>query len=141
MGFHVCEYCTQVSFSGRAKQPALSSGDVSLFFADRGMGHQWVMPDMIVHYVRDHGYLPPQEFIDDMMLGQHIIGERWQTKGISSLTPTRQVGYLSGDFPHGVPPTGFLEKLQSLMQKEQDGGDRRQTRGMSFNPFGEKKTP
>lgn len=54
MGFHVCEYC------GTNPQPKprfsfLSSGDVTLVF---GNGHMWEMPDMILHYVADHGWLP-----------------------------------------------------------------------------------
>lgn len=121
MGFHICEYCTQ---RGSA---ATSSGDVTLRFSD---GQTWEMPDMIVHYIQNHGYLPPQEFIDDVLLGQHVAGERWQTKSITSPTSAQSIGYLSGDYPQGETPAGFLDRLQVLMEKAKDGGDRRQTRGI-----------
>lgn len=126
MGFHICEYCTQTGTLPHPSHSATSSGDVTLSLFDRGSGRsKWVFPDMIVHYVRDHGYQPPAEFIEDVMQGQYAGGVRWQTRGI---TPAKQVGYLSGDYPRGIVPEGFLEKLQQLIQKATNEGDYRQIR-------------
>lgn len=32
-------------------------------------GRRYASPDMIIHYVQEHGYQPPQDFIDGVMLG------------------------------------------------------------------------
>lgn len=116
MGFHVCEYCGE----------ATSSGDVTMAFMN---GHVWMMPDMILHYVADHGWLPPADFQGDVMAVQPIAMLRQQTKGVD----VRRVGYLSGpqiDWQQGpqLAPTFFL-RLWSLMQRAARQGDRKQTRG------------
>src|SRR5262245_50585720 len=50
LGVHRCELCHQFNAGGHFGVPL---GDVL-----------YVAPDMIIHYVEDHGYCPPQEFID-----------------------------------------------------------------------------
>lgn len=114
MGFHVCEYCRQ----------ATSSGDVTMSFST---GRTWVMPDMILHYVRDHGYLPPAEFIEDVMWSDYTGGDRAQTRGASA---PQMVGYLSGEYESGAVPEGFVEELGALMQRASTEGNRSQTRGL-----------
>jgi hypothetical protein len=52
-GPHRCELCGGAMASGNFGVPG---GDV-LF----------VCPEMIAHYVADHGYLPPKEFLDAIM--------------------------------------------------------------------------
>lgn len=116
MGFHVCEYCHNEH----------SSGDVTLAFAN---GHSWVMPDMILHYVADHDYLPPDDFIEDILHGQLTGAGCAQSKG----TPT-PVGYLSGPFRTGANTADMLEqaffvRLWSLLNKANKSGGRMQTRG------------
>ena len=125
MGFHVCEYC------GWDPQPKplfshLSSGDVTLVF---DFGRMWEMPDMILHYVADHNWQPPAEFIDDVMNHNLVAGQRAQTK--SPTRPTR-IAYLSGPFRTGPVPAGFVEKLESLMKQVAEMGKRVQYRG--FEP-------
>jgi hypothetical protein len=111
MGFHVCEYCLPPT------RPATSSGDVTLCFMVDGKEHKWIMPDMIIHYVRDHGYLPDAEFIEDAMHGHSCQGTRRQTRGMTTMSLVRTVGYLSGDYPQGEVLDGFVEKLQRLMEQ------------------------
>ncbi len=53
MGFHTCEFCDKASASGTFGVPA---GD-RVFY----------VPEMIVHYVEQHGYAPPAEFIAAVM--------------------------------------------------------------------------
>jgi hypothetical protein len=62
-GHHVCELC-----------PGASWGDP--YFRDMGNGEIWVRdaggtwyaaPRLIVHYVEEHGYCPPQGFIDAVL--------------------------------------------------------------------------
>ena len=112
MGFHMCEYCNGET----------SSGDVHLTF---GSGKTYIMPDMIVHYIERHGYQPPQEFIRDVMGGQLLSGERWQTRAI----PER-VGYLSGEYPRGDVPHLFVYVLAGMMAIAAKQGRRQQTKGM-----------
>lgn len=121
MGFHVCEYCKP---GARNRYPNTSSGDVTLVFES---GRIWEMPDMILHYVADHGWLPPAEFVDDVLRGQVVSGNRLQTKSV--VAPTR-IGYLSGQYRQGAVPRGFVEKLESLMLQAARMGERRQYRGM-----------
>lgn len=121
MGFHVCEYCEQKGIT--ISRGNTSSGDVIMEFAS---GRSWIMPDMIIHYVRDHGYLPPREFCEDVMSGNLIAGKRLQTKGITS--PTK-VGYLSGPFETSEPNIKFCFRLANLMQLAREMGNRIQYRG------------
>lgn len=117
VGFHICEYCKTTE---KSRYPITSSGDVTLVFDS---GRAWQMPDMILHYVADHNWLPPAELIEDVMKKKMIDGERLQTKGI----PTN-VGYLSGPFETGRVPKYFVEKLESLMHQAERQGNRIQFR-------------
>lgn len=112
MGFHVCEYC-------REKRVGLFvniSGDVYLAFES---GRIWQMPDMILHYVADHKFKPPVEFIEDVMNGVVLTSKRLQTRGLA-----KKVGYLSGDFDQGEVPNRFVEKLLLLMVAAEKSGNR-----------------
>jgi hypothetical protein len=53
MGFHTCEFCQQAHGIRNLGVPA---GDV-LFVA----------PEMVAHYVEQHGYAPPPEFVAAVM--------------------------------------------------------------------------
>lgn len=120
MGIHVCAYV----HVGEVWYPDTSSGDVVLKFSS---GRAWEMPDMILHYIRDHNFLPPAEFIDDVMNHVYVGGERYQTKSLDTSRPV-MVGYLTGAFEIGNVPSYFVEKLESLMSKSERDGMRRQTR-------------
>lgn len=119
MGFHVCEYCTADD-----RKAETSSGDVTLSFAN---GRKYVMPDMIQHYVRDHGFKPPQNFVDDVLNSEFVGGSRTQTR---SVTEPEKVGYLSGNFERGSVPEQFLTKLEELMREAAANGGREQTKGL-----------
>jgi hypothetical protein len=58
-GLHTCEFCRKIRACGNFGVP---SGDV-LFMA----------PEMIVHYVEQHRYLPPTEFVT-AVLGSPLPG-------------------------------------------------------------------
>jgi hypothetical protein len=125
VGFHVCEYCQQ---EGRLKEPMeygpFSSADVLLCLNPKRV---WVFPHVgLLHYVTQHDYKPPQEFIDDVLLGS-LLG--WDNKEI---TPTK-VGYLTGRFTKGPVPHYFASKLASLILITKAAGWPmfRQTRGYS----------
>jgi hypothetical protein len=51
-GIHFCEICRQVV--GREE-----------FFIDLG-GVRYILPQMVVHYIEDHGYAPPSDFLEQL---------------------------------------------------------------------------
>jgi hypothetical protein len=118
MGFHICKYCVDVP-NAPSRFSNISSGDVTLLFEN---GNQWTMPDMILHYITDHGYKPPQCFIVDV-LTQALAGSgRVQMRGMTSarvieVRSALDVGYLDGPYDEGDVPAGFIEKLETLMKQ------------------------
>ena len=54
-GYHYCELC-----SGPAEQRARCSRDIVLEID----GRRYQSPAMIAHYIREHGYCPPAEYLD-----------------------------------------------------------------------------
>jgi hypothetical protein len=122
MGFHICEYCTNVN--RKSEFSNMSSGDVTLTFDS---GRSWMMPDMILHYVADHNWQPPGDFVNDVMKHQLVGSQRLQTKSVS--IPTR-IGYLIGPFNTGFVPKRFVRRLQSLMADADRLGNRTQYRGI-----------
>lgn len=120
MGFHVCEYCKK---GQKNKHHNTSSGDVTLHF---GSGRSYVMPDMILHYVVDHGWVPPGEFINDVMNDKVVESDRVQMRGCGS----KAIGYLKGKFETGSVPNGFVEKLAILMAAAEQNGYRLQTKSL-----------
>lgn len=117
MGFHVCEYCKNET----------SSGDVTLEFEN---GHIYEMPDMILHYIAEHSWVPSKSFMDDVLNERLAAGRRLQTKGLNE---TIKIGYLSGPLPDNpnVLLPGFFMRLWSLMRQAQRMGKRSVTRGIS----------
>ena len=68
-GFHICEFCDMP----RDKVPMAQRGDevLNLGFAEirvssRG-GRVYAAPNLIYHYVVEHHYRPPEEFIQAVM--------------------------------------------------------------------------
>ena len=128
MGFHHCGFCPPdpvVNTFGN-----LSSGDVNLTFAN---GNRWVMPDMILHYVADHGWRPPQKFIEDVMNGEYADSGRAQTCNmtINEIMRGERVGYLADTLEEGEVPPEFIDRLEQLMKKAGSDGNRAQTKGLS----------
>lgn len=128
MGFHICETCHGQAQSPRF--PNTSSGDVNLTFSN---GHRWVMPDMILHYVADHGWQPPSEFVADVMNGELQTGGRRQTRSVGNVFDgATSIGYLTGTIPTGPVPDNFVEMLENLMQRASGDGMRIQTKGVAM---------
>jgi hypothetical protein len=61
-GFHRCELCgtPQVDAEARGQSRALGSAEVWL----PGDGCIFASPDMLVHYIREHSYLPPERYLE-----------------------------------------------------------------------------
>lgn len=69
-GLHRCEFCARPE--GVALRPPISARDDEGQFIVGGAeirvvgpaGVTFAAPDMIIHYVTEHGYRPPDEFLD-----------------------------------------------------------------------------
>lgn len=63
-GWHACPFCSnspmglRVSYIGR--EYTLGSAEIRV---PSGNGTIYVAPNLIIHYIREHGYRPPDEFI------------------------------------------------------------------------------
>lgn len=49
---------------GQCAYATTSSREIILIFSN---GRRWKMPEMILHYIADHNWLPPVEFIEDLL--------------------------------------------------------------------------
>ncbi|MEV0474052.1 hypothetical protein [Streptomyces prunicolor] len=66
-GMHFCDFCP--SFQEARKNVTfrdvfIGSGEVHV---RGGEGRVYAAPALVVHYVADHGYQPPQEFVDAVL--------------------------------------------------------------------------
>lgn len=64
-GFHFCDFCREQVVDGKIKC-ATSSSELRVIGKN---GISYASPQMIVHYIEDHQYLPPKEFVDAVMDG------------------------------------------------------------------------
>lgn len=62
-GFHMCQFC-----SDDVPKKSYSSNEIRVVSSE---GKLYASPTMIIHYVKEHNYLPPQEFIDAVMNGPY----------------------------------------------------------------------
>jgi hypothetical protein len=66
-GYHVCSLCSapKVGRPIRVGWRWIRLGSAELRV--RAQGVTYASPDLIVHYIRDHSYAPPGQFIDAVM--------------------------------------------------------------------------
>lgn len=69
-GFHVCEFCTPsppflVYAQRDDKEVWLGSAEIRVVY----QGNIYAAPDLIYHYVIEHQYRPPDEFIEAVLEG------------------------------------------------------------------------
>lgn len=69
-GFHGCPFCKGASCS-------------TTFLVRRNDGVRYYFPGLIVHYVEEHAYSPPQEFIDAIMAMKSIRGPRTRERRLN----------------------------------------------------------
>jgi hypothetical protein len=68
-GFHYCEFCDRAS--GQFPEPAVAGDESGEFVVGSAeirvpspSGAIFAAPDMIIHYVTEHSYRPPDEFLE-----------------------------------------------------------------------------
>jgi hypothetical protein len=114
MGYHTCLYCDDPT------KAATSSGDVLLVFQS---GRAYIMPDMVSHYVEEHGWRPPSAFVDDVMNSTPVEGNHDKKK-----SQAIKIGYLDGLYDAGGVPPAFALRLRQFVEKAQKAGNRTQMR-------------
>jgi hypothetical protein len=67
-GFHLCPFCVSQSFGVTASRKAesLTLGSAEIWVEAKD-GKIYAAPNLIYHYVAEHDYCPPQEFIDALL--------------------------------------------------------------------------
>jgi hypothetical protein len=66
-GMHFCDFCRtfqEARENVRFRDVFIGSGEVHV---RGGEGHVYAAPALVVHYVADHGYRPPREFVDAVL--------------------------------------------------------------------------
>jgi hypothetical protein len=72
-GFHRCELCSTREDAGRRPPTVVrdAAGDFPVGGAevrvDGPSGKRYAAPDMTIHYVEEHGYAPPTDFVDGVL--------------------------------------------------------------------------
>ena len=79
-GCHVCEICGVEWI--RREDPLVILGSAEIWVPD-GPRNYFSAPDLIIHYIEEHEYLPPQEFVDavrvlDSRFDRDLDAESWQ---------------------------------------------------------------
>jgi hypothetical protein len=64
-GFHICPFCPRSDF-------VANTGSAEIHVAGRS-GRVFAAPSLIAHYVADHEYCPPTEFIEAVMVGHSVM--------------------------------------------------------------------
>ena len=117
MGSHICRYCTS--------DKAESTGDVIMYFTN---GYTVVAPDMILHYVDAHGFVPPTELVDAVMNSEIDLEKKFSMADY--VNEDLKVGYLSGEIPQdGELPAGFSERLTEMYNTSVNNTCRMGTKG------------
>jgi hypothetical protein len=66
-GFHICNLCQNPKIAAaHFKQLGLGTAEIRVFYK----GKTYAAPDLICHYVSDHQYHPPDEFVVAVLHGE-----------------------------------------------------------------------
>lgn len=75
-GYHLCPFCDEPSFGFAVEfeneKIKLGSGEIWLKGEE---GKVYAAPDLIYHYIKDHGYVPPEAFLIAVKRGETVIPE------------------------------------------------------------------
>jgi hypothetical protein len=125
MGTHICEFCkgrteSNICSNTGSGNNKIETKDMRIFF-----------PDLVLHYVVDHQWQPPDFFIDTIMgndphelAKKELYGFTKNEKGIE------RVGFLTSSIPAGKVPPKFKERLIKVMMTCEKTGNRWQSKGL-----------
>jgi hypothetical protein len=78
-GYHVCDFCSAFSFGTKVSRHgrAIILGSAEIRVKGKGV-KVYAAPNLIYHYVAEHDYDPPQEFIEALLAARKVgIIQRW----------------------------------------------------------------
>jgi hypothetical protein len=78
-GLHTCEFCTIPSstFVRHGSKLLLGSGEIRVF---NSSGDAFAAPNLIYHYISDHWYRPPREFVQAIEEGPRPGNQEYQQR-------------------------------------------------------------
>ncbi|MDE7225082.1 MAG: hypothetical protein K2O34_15055 [Acetatifactor sp.] len=82
-GFHECDFCKMnrgvpiVEFKGEKRK--VGYYEMRIWGKD---GNVYAAPSLIVHYILEHGYRPPREFIDAVMDSENADSDEYYQKAL-----------------------------------------------------------
>lgn len=84
MGYHHCEFCDDKNAKGCSEILVVNK-----------QGQVYEAPILIIHYIKDHNYLPPQEFLDAIENGYFYGDPKFNeyAKGTLEIVMKRLRGY------------------------------------------------
>lgn len=101
MGYHTCQFCAEskpvVQVEWEGGRFALGDGEIRVI----GTGVVYAAPTLIYHYVADHDYAPPQEFVQAVLNGP----------GPGSSEHRILVEMVNGEFRRPALPPEFQQRL------------------------------
>ncbi|HKD78051.1 MAG TPA: hypothetical protein VKH81_00050 [Candidatus Angelobacter sp.] len=66
-GVHICNLCTEIKANIHERNGTkITLGGAEIRVKSKS-GREYASPNMIYHYIKDHGYQPPQEFMDAVL--------------------------------------------------------------------------
>lgn len=80
-GFHVCQICCPRSLAKHSKEyievvtDARCNGNGEIRIKLDGI--TYAAPVLIIHYIEEHGYLPPEDFLDAVLTGTPVTQEEF----------------------------------------------------------------
>lgn len=110
MSVQICEYCEG---SEKTQFPKAATGDIRIDFDS---GNSYEMPLLILHYIADHNYQPPTNFIGDVMNSRPVSPEA-QAHTVGRIS---KIGFLTVHYPMGSTPPSFLSRLSTIIKKITD---------------------
>lgn len=96
------------------KYPGVNAGDVVLVFDN---GAVYKMPDIVLHYIADHGWLPAPDVTLTIHRARYIEGQRGKA------TKYKRIGYLGHPVQVGFATGGFRQKLEAIFALAKQNGD------------------
>ncbi|WP_443732247.1 DUF7919 family protein [Streptomyces griseochromogenes] len=112
LGVHECEFC-------RSNPPVTGNGEIHIFGTD---GTTYSTPTMIVHYIRDHAYSPPSEFVSALL---REVPLEWDERAVAfshmlqepESDPAWKVNALL-DLPNWSDPRAYQAALNATRDQE-----------------------
>jgi len=115
MALYICPKCLWKEKDH--KYPRAMAGVITLRFKN---GHVWTFPRLILHYIHDHNWLPPKDFVDDVMHGELLLYSSTDlTIGVS-----REIGFFcEDDLVIGELSDQFINRLKLLIDEEDQSSE------------------